>query len=312
MVQINHITFNFKPEKRIFGLEIEWFNSLMYDKRGENMKKLAIIAIPMAVFLSGCLDNKQRMNPVGPVITSPTTSIPVDGGLTKDDLASQTASILKQSADSQTAIQQNMQSAVGLSVGKLADDLVKVQAQVDSLVKLNATMNNNLNTSMGDVSGKIEASIASNNDIKLMMKNQMEFNGQLVASLKVNANLDAKLEALGAAQAGINNKIDQQTSELKQKMEAGRDVNNTNTQFTKEMLETIKSLNQTSVDTSKQWAYVLAGLISAIAGVCGTYLHLQKNKAEKQAQIATDRQFELHKKSIGILPHSDVTSNLIS
>jgi hypothetical protein len=269
-------------------------------------KLLLLISVLTFIILPGCLDNKPKMNPIGPVIRS--SEIPIDivpspgQAATKDDLVNAltatAAGIMKQSSDSQNAIQTNMQSVLGVSVGKITDDLIKVQAQFKNLAEVNAALNASLN-----------ASVASGNDIKLMLKAQMDFNADLVASLKVNADLSAKMEALGGAQAGFNNKIDQQTSEMKQKIEAGRDVNSVNTQFTKEMLETIKSLNQTNIDTSKQWSYVLAGLISSIAGIVSLYLHKQKTKAEDREKVANDRSFDMQSKAIGyILPGNKVNS----
>jgi hypothetical protein len=247
------------------------------------------------LLLGGCMDKKDQMQAVGPVISnSPVTKGDLDG-----KLADVVDLVGKRMDTSQTAVQQNMQSVLGVSVGKLSDDLVKMQVQFKSLADVNAKLQADVN-----------AQVASGNELRIMLKNQMDFNAQLVASVKLTATIEtkmnamaiaqtdmqAKMEAFGAAQAGIGNKIEQSTSEMKQAMTAGHDVNSTNTQFTKEMLQALQSANQTTSTTSSQWAWVLMGVISALSSIGMAYLHYQKKGAETRAMKAEERSMEAHKK----------------
>lgn len=267
---------------------------------------MQIIAVAALLLLpSGCLDKRDVMQNQAPFISNGGKTRPAAefSPATKDDLAKsngEVVDLVKQRMDtSENAIQTNMQSILGVSVGKLSDDLVKMQVQFKSLADVNAKLQADVN-----------AQVASGNELRIMLKNQMDFNAQLVASVKLSAqvetkinalanmqaDLQAKLEALGAAQAGIGNKIEQSTSEMKQAMTAGHDVNSTNTQFTKEMLQALQSANQTTSTTSSQWAWVLTGIVSALSGIGMAYLHSQKKGAETRAVKAEERSMEAHKK----------------
>lgn len=250
------------------------------------MKKVILFSLLALSLLElpGCLDKKDRMQTTAPSIShSPT--------LTKGDLDGKLAEIVedvgKRMDTSENAIQQNMQSVLGVSVGKVADDLVKLQAQFKNLAEFNTTLSTKFENNMS-------ASLTSNNELRVMLKTQMEFNATMVNAIKVTADMEAKINAFGAAQAGLNNKIDQQTQELKQTLSAGRDVNNTTTQFNQQMLDALKSANKTTSDTSQQYAWILLAIVLVSGIIIIVYMHVQKTKAENRAATA-DRELKEHR-----------------
>lgn len=186
----------------------------------------------LALVLSSCVDKKDRMQVNAPLISRP--PVAVNSG-SPAEIVSLPPRPVNRVGDTSgdTAIQQNVQALVGVSVGKLSDDLIKLQIQCKALAD-------------------------------------------------VNAKLELKLDALAAGQAGIGNKIEQSTSELRTNISAGRDSVNSSTQFTKEMLQALQSANQTTSTTSSQWAWVLTGIVSAIGSIAIAYLHSQKSKVEAE------------------------------
>jgi hypothetical protein len=232
------------------------------------MKHLILPTLLCLIFLTGCLDKRDVMQAQPPTINH----------VSREDLA---AGLKQQAAE---------------VVDTVAKKIVKLQAQFKNMMELNATLNATmsakLESKIGDVKTDLNAAVASNNELRVMLKSQMDFNASLVAAIKVSAELEAKVSALGAAQVGIGNKLDQTTSELKQSFSAGHDVNSTNTQFTKEMLEALKSANQTTSDTSRQWAWIVSGIVSALSGLGLAYVHRQKVAADKRAFTAETRSME--------------------
>lgn len=165
--------------------------------------------------LCGCADQRAVQNapPAPPVtIAEPLPS------LGKDDVA---AIVHEEVQTSSNTIQQNTQSLLGVSLGKLAE---KVDA---ALLRLEANFNTKVDAQT-NATATLVAEIRS--DIKAEFNLAAKIDAQAIAMVdmeaRINAKVDAKLDAMAAAQvagiAGFNNKL----NESVQKFSAGRDVTN--------------------------------------------------------------------------------------
>jgi len=258
--------------------------------------KTWILILPL--LLTGCLNNEPRQNATGPTIKNdPISPVLVDPGQVND--------IKKEIQTSQNAIQTNMQAALGVSVGKISDDLIRASASVRDLIHAE------LNTQIGDIKTKMEASIASNNELRAMLKIQMDINTSLHAELRsqieANMKLSSKIEAIVAAQAGVGNKIESTKEELKQSFSAGHDVNSSTVQFNKDMLESLKSANQVSIEAMKQLAYILVSLFGVLCTIVSIVMRNRAKRAETQV-VAKD--FTLQR-ALGALP-PDIAQKIIN
>lgn len=231
----------------------------------------SIVALFFLIGLSGCLDVSPRMNPTGPEIhNSPDLPAPV-----KEALDGNTEAIKKQIDTSQNAIQQNMQQLLGVNVAKLSDQLVKATIDMKDLV--HAEISNKI----GDIQNQMTASLASGNELRVMLKNQMSINAklqaQLTLSLKANIGLQSMVDAkIQGVAAGIAGKIDTTTSDLKQNIQAGRDVKNINQQFTKEDLEAIQGAQRVLL-------WILLGAFAAVVLIVYFVMNKSVNTANANA-----------------------------
>jgi hypothetical protein len=260
------------------------------------MKNIALI-FALLLMLPGCLDNRPRMQAEGPSIRN---EIPKP---VSDALGSHHEAIKKDIAASQNAMQNNMQSLLGANIGKLSEDFLKLQLTLSS--------------SIGDIRNNMSASLASNNELRAMVKAQMDVNAKLEADframIKVNAELNAKVDALASAQVGVGNKVDSAVSEFKQSLTAGRDVNNSTVQFNKEMLRALESANEVATASIKQFAAVLLALISTAATIVGLVLRASRKRAELRAEQSKNEMLAAHGKlerAMAVLPPSDAAKVL--
>jgi hypothetical protein len=122
---------------------------------------------------------------------------------------------------------------------------------------------------------------------------------------ELQARIDPKLDAVIAGQAGVNNKLETISNEVRQELRAGRDVNNTNVQFNHEMLEALKSANAVAVESIRNFAYVLVSLFGAITTILTTVFYRGKKKAERMFEDSNrelkSKQMQLER-AIGALP----------
>lgn len=239
------------------------------------MKKW-ILVVALLLFIPGCLDKKDRMENEGPVINN-SPRIP---SLTKDDLQKQGDDLTHRIETSQNAIQNNMQSLLGVSVGKLSEDLLKLQLSMSSKI--------------GDIQNSLSASVASGNELRAMLKLQMRVNTELHAELRAMIKANAQL----GAQVGWNNEIRNSISEFKQDLKAGRDVNNNTVQFNEQMLEALKSANSTTVETNGFYQKIMMALIG-LAGTIVTLIYRKRSKDSERELAATRGRLE---RAIGMLP----------
>jgi len=127
----------------------------------------------------------------------------------------------------------------------------------------------------------------------------------LDTDIKTEARVDPRLDAVIAGQAGVNNKLETISNEVRQELRAGRDVNNTNVQFNHEMLEALKSANSVAVESIRNFAYILVSLFGGITTILTTVFYRGKKKAEQERDISRsalrEKQVQLER-AIGALP----------
>lgn len=148
---------------------------------------------------------------------------------------------------------------------------------------------------------------------KILCMLPMLFIPFLPGCVKAKANLDTtietrvdpRLEAVIAGQAGLNNKMETISNEVRQELRAGRDVNNTNVQFNHEMLEALKSANAVAVESIRNFAYILVSLFGGITTVLTTIFYRGKKKAEQERDVANrslkSKQMQLER-AMAVLP----------
>lgn len=254
------------------------------------MKRFSLTLILSLFFLSGCLDKKDHMDNNGPLIenrNSPPTKADVEKSLddAKNDIA-------KHVENSQTAIQQNMQSLIGASMGKFADDLVKATIDLKDLIHAEIT------TKIGEINNHVSAALASNNDIRAMLKAQIDLNAKiqadLSASIQANAQLQAQLDMKNmlSAQVGFNDKITSTLTDFKQTLSAGHDVVNNTISFTKENVESLKNANAVSISQVREAALVIILLCLIIAAAVSFCFYVAWGRAENRC-VAKDKEFQV-------------------
>lgn len=257
------------------------------------MKLVTPMLLAMLLVLPGCLDNRPQQNAQAPTITNQ----PRPGGSTKEDLEATAEDLKKEINTSQNAIQTNMQALVGANIGKVAEKLVDLKDL--------------LHAEIGDIQNQMSASVASNNELRAMLKVQMDLNANLQATLTASINTNAQLQAMldakvQAIAAGIAGKIETTTNDLKQNLQAGHDVNNVTQNFTKETLEAVKSANRTNAwNTSGALFVVLSVMLALIIGaaivICVVFNNQRK---DAQGEVKT-KQIQLER-ALAILPPHEV------
>lgn len=247
------------------------------------MKYLPFVALCLLA-LPGCLDNRPHQENGAPLIENATRH-----SLSKEDLADAKADIAKHVDSTQTAIQQNMQSLLGVSMGQLAQDLVKATVSLQDLIHAEIT------TKIGEMNNNLNAALASNNDIRLQLKAQAELNAKLQAdlsaSIKANAELQAQLDLknMMSAQVGFNDKITHTIDDFKQTLSAGHDVVNNTISFTKENVESLKNANAVAITQVREAAIVIILLCLIVAAAVCYCFYIAWGRAENRF-VAKDRE----------------------
>lgn len=284
------------------------------------MKKLLIISVFCLVCfscLTGCLSSSQRVE------SAPTISNMIDKA--KGEMNDKVAS-------SQNAIQTNLSSLFGASIGKIGEDVAGIKATLNTTIgdisAVKAQLNTNigeisaikatLNTNIGDISaikadvkttigdvktdlksqiGDIHSKVDSN--IQVMNQMKADFQAKIDSLIQINANLKAELDSNIQGQAGINNKISNMKTELTNDLKAGHDVNNT--QFNTEMLNALKSANHLTF-----WMGFLFSIIIIVICACVVvwfdrlYTGASKKIEERNLKLET-----VASKALGKLPAGD-------
>jgi hypothetical protein len=250
---------------------------------GTEMKRFSYLILVLGLlFLPGCLDNRPSQDNNGPLIENrnPPTKADVEKSLqgVKDDVA-------KHVENSQTAIQQNMQSLLGVSVGKITDDLVKATVDLKDLIHAEIT------TKIGEMNNHVSAALASNNDIRAMLKAQVDLNAKiqadLSASITANAQLQAQLDMKNmlSAQVGFNDKLTNTISDFKQTLSAGHDVVNNTISFTKDNVESLKNANAVAIAQVREAAIVIILLCLIIAAAVSFCFYVAWGRAENRCVV---------------------------
>ena len=122
-----------------------------------------------------------------------------------------------------------------------------------------------IDASLVKVQSAIDVSLQNKLDVAL--KANAELHAQLAASVKLSADLSARVDALAQAQAGLGNKIDQQTNTIS----SGRDT----TQFTKEMQQMVENISK----SNDRVIYLIFGSASAtVLSIVGLLVGLLREK----------------------------------
>ena len=118
----------------------------------------------------------------------------------------------------------------------------------------------------------------------VQVRTEVDLKSQIQAELK--AEMDARLNAQANAQVGVNNRLETRIEDFKQEISAGRDANTHITEFSKEMLDALRSANDVSNTTTRNFAYILVSLITAAASVLIAFIKNAHKKAEVRAEKA--------------------------
>lgn len=207
----------------------------------------------LIILISGCAGDQknkinQTLNTPSPVLTAPATA---DFAPIKEEVVS-----------SANQLQSNLTGLVNTSIGKLAEKLVGLETQFESLVKIQAQMNNTAtinNTAtlkaMAEFKADIQTSIALETKINNVMEAIIDTKvtiGQIKAQVETFAQVQAQ------AQAGLINTITTKIDTVKNDLNAGRDVN----YLPKEAVNIIQ-------DTNASWLKIFLTAISAVVSVAG-------------------------------------------
>lgn len=206
----------------------------------------------LCVILSGCSgiqalgDNQSRQTAQqGPA----TVAIPV---LPPTDSKAAAGPVQRVEASaSNNATEQTQQ--LGIQIAKLGERVEGIHAELNSTINANATL-----------------SASAVADIRASIRTEIDATAKVNA--KAVAELDVKLEALAAAQVGINNRIDQTT----QTISAGRDANTKTIQFTKDMSDTL-------IESERSHGRTLIAVVLLLCGVLVVFLECSRRRAEKRA-----------------------------
>ena len=225
----------------------------------------------LLLFVYGCADNRAVQT------APPTPAIPVapHPALTGDDVTGIVRTEVQQSSN---AIQQNTQSLVSASVGKIAEKVDAALVRVES-----------------NVNAKLEASVNAHvelKDLRAELRASLDVQNRVTAQAEAIASLNAKLDALAAAQgqfvAGFNNTL----SQTVQKLEAGRDVNNT--QFTTEMAAVMERAYKSVTSV----VYIMAGALVSILTGASVIINRSKENSRKRADERNEKTHALLEKAI--------------
>lgn len=250
-----------------------------------------VIIFSSFLILTGCFDAKTKQiqdNP-GPVIKTEL----IKREDVKEALGDKTDALSKKIDQTQNAIQTNMQSFIGASVGKLADSLAKIDFSVSTT----------LQNKIGDIKNKLSASVASNNELRAILKSQIDLNTTLQAQMTAIVQTNAKLEAQLAAQIGINNKIETKIDSMKQSFSAGGDIHSSNVQFNQNMLDALKSANKVSTTAIINLCYTICGLAAIASSIISGILHTRNKNLNKE--LETERR--KLQRAIALMPPQEAT-----
>jgi hypothetical protein len=196
---------------------------------------LRLVLIGALVFLAGCVGDHGRMGDVNqaakPIVT------PLSPSVTPDQLA-HAADEIKTTVQSSTNAAQQSFSGLGAQVAKGAENVDAAVLKFGADVRAVATANLEANLK---VTGRIEAVADIVNDLRVDVGLAVNVANRVDLSVKAQADVLADLKmqvaALGAAQVGYKNQLEQTSTSLS----SGRDTYMQVTQDTKEWAQILKN-----------------------------------------------------------------------
>lgn len=264
------------------------------------MKYLSLIVLSLC---SGCVfDQNQRQVNDGPSV------VVVPNNFTKADLIDalndNNNKVSKDITTSSDAIQANVNSMFGASIGKLGDKVVGLETSLDTKITgidshigniqsdFNAKITG-LDSHIGNVESNFNSKITGIDNLSAKITGFESKIGELntkIAGFETSiGNLNTKIagfetkigELNASAQAGFDNEINKMSEDFK----AGHDVN---IQFNKEMLAALVSANKTTTDSN--W-YNMIIFISIVIGIVIVFivLNLHHNKQYQTLTLETSK-----------------------
>lgn len=212
----------------------------------------------LTVFLTGCIGSQH--NQQGNNFPTTREQSPKADVLTPSELEHALGNVREEHLQSNNALQQSMTSAVGLSVGKVAE---KVDA---ALVKIESSVN-----------AKFEAVTTAQAEIKSQIAIETKVNAALNAVTDLKATLTAKLDGVVAAQtqAGMNNTAN--VEKINETIKAGGNVNQFPTEVKDVMLKMQDSITH-GQDSNSRDLKIVAGIVTALLGASHWHTHRKLNK----------------------------------
>ena len=120
-------------------------------------------------------------------------------------------------------------------------------------------------------------------EIDSLVKLNVSFQANVESLVKANLKLQSTIDNM-SAQVGVGNKLESIKEELKQTMTAGHDVNSSVVQFNREMLEAMKSANEVTNNSLRQFAYIFVSLFGAASTIVSIVMRNRAKRAETQAE----------------------------
>lgn len=186
-----------------------------------------VLALALVLTLPGCLDSRPRQESAQQPIQISLPKAEPDGRI--DGLGKSLGDMRSELQASSNA-NQNTITGLGANISKVAEkvqgfggDLLRIENSVNAKLEANLTAQANLKA---DLSADLSASL------KAELQATISAQAQLTAKL---SDLSARIDALAAAQVGLNNSIQQ----MSQTVSAGRDSIVQTTQYSKEVMETV-------------------------------------------------------------------------
>jgi hypothetical protein len=241
------------------------------------MLMFRLVLIGALVFLAGCVGDHGRMGDVNQA--APPHVTPLSPSVTPDQLA-HAADEIKTTVQSSTNAAQQSFSGLGAQVAKGAENVDAAVLKFGADVRAVATANLEANLK---VTGRIEAVADIVNDLRVDVGLAVNVANRVDLSVKAQADVLADLKiqvaALGAAQVGYKNQLEQTTTSL----ESGRDTFMQVNGATKEWVEILK--NEKNAQIMDTWisAGVVLGVLVIAAIVIGYVLEMSRRRAEARS-----------------------------
>ena len=249
---------------------------------------LRLVLIGLLIFLSGCLGDHGRK---GDQNVAPTYAAVAPQSVTPDQFAKSVEEIKTTVQSSTNAAQQSF-TGLGAQIAKGAENVEASVAKVQADVRVNAQANAEANVRLN---GRVEVMTEIVNDLKVNVGLAVEVANRVDLDVKAQAQVlaDFKLQvaALGAAQVGYKNQLEQTTTTLS----AGRDTVQYIQGATSEWVSIMRDQEAARIKDSWISAGVVLGVLVIAAIVIGYSLEMSRRRAEARARELVNLLEELRK-----------------